>query len=232
MTRPSRNIDRLLLAAGRELYPATGTAGLSVRRVAEHAGVNLGMFHYHFRTKEAFVRQVLQRAYEEMFANLELAASVKSPRDALRAALNVLGRFGRDNGSLLRRLVAEALADEPLALEFLRKNMPRHIAVILELIAAGQRQRVLRRMAPHQALAFLAGSVAAPIVVVGAIAERAIVPGVTSDLAALLASDAAIAERVDCALAGIAPEASTARKTASKKSAASIARPASTRKRQ
>jgi AcrR family transcriptional regulator len=205
VTRPSRNIDRLLLKAGRELYPATGTAGLSVRKVVERAGVNLGMFHYHFRTKDAFVRQVLQAAYEEMFANLELAASAKAPRAGLRAALNVLGRFGRDNASLLRRLVAEALAGEPLALEFLRNNMPRHIAVVVALIVAGQRQRVLRRMAPHQALAFLAGSVAAPIVVVGALAERAIVPGVTSDLAALVASDAAIAERVDCALAGIAP---------------------------
>ncbi|HXR56125.1 MAG TPA: TetR/AcrR family transcriptional regulator [Casimicrobiaceae bacterium] len=204
MTRPSRNIDRRLLEAGRELYPATGMAGLSVRKVAERAGVNLGMFHYHFRTKDAFVRQVLQGAYEEMFANLELAASAKAPRAGLRAALNVLGRFGRDHSRLLRRLVSEALAGEPLALEFLRNNMPRHIAVILALIAAGQRQRALRRMAPHQALAFLAGSVAAPIVVVGAIAERAIVPGVTSDLAALVASDDAIAERVDCALAGIA----------------------------
>ena len=212
VTRPSRNIDRLLLAAGRELYPATGTAGLSVRKVVARANVNLGMFHYHFRTKDAFVRQVLQAAYEEMFANLELAASAKAPRTALRAALNVLGRFGRDNAPLLRRLVADALAGEPLAVEFLRSNMPRHIGVILGLVAAGQRQRVLRRMAPQQALAFLAGSVAAPIVVVGAIVERALVPGVTSDLAALVASDDAIAERVDCALAGIASKPRSSRR--------------------
>ena len=130
----------------------------------------------------------------------------------MRAALNVLGRFGRDNAPLLRRLVAEALAGEALALEFLRNNMPRHIAVLLSLIAAGQRQRVLRRMAPQQALAFLAGSVAAPIVVVGAIVERALVPGVTSDLAALVASDDAIAERVDCALAGIASKPRSSRR--------------------
>ena len=60
MSRPSRNVDALLLRAGRELYPETGAAGLSIRKVAERAGVNLGMFHYHFRTKEAFVRQLLQ----------------------------------------------------------------------------------------------------------------------------------------------------------------------------
>jgi len=202
--RPSRNVDALLLKAGRELYPDTGAAGLSVRKVADRAGVNLGMFHYHFRSKEAFVRQLLQSIYDEMFASLELAASAGPPRDALRAALNVLGRFGRDNGRLLRRLIGDALAGETVALEFLRANMPRHVRVVIGLIVAGQGDGELRRMPPPQALAFLAGSVAAPVLIGGAIAERALVPGVTVDLAAMIASDAAIAERVDCALLGLA----------------------------
>jgi len=204
MPRPSRNVDALLLKAGRELYPETGAAGLSVRKVVDRAGVNLGMFHYHFRTKEEFVRQLLQAIYDEMFASLELAASAGPPREALRAALNVLGRFGRDKGGLLRRLIGDALAGEAVALEFLRTNMPRHIRVVIGLIVAGQGAGVLRRMPPPQALAFLAGSVAAPVLIGGAIAERALVPGVTVDLAALIASDAAIAERVDCALLGLA----------------------------
>jgi len=204
MPRPSRNVDALLLAAGRDLYADAGAAGLSVRRITDKAGVNLGMFHYHFRTKDQFVRRLLQAMYDEMFASLELAAAAGSPRDALGAALKVLGRFGRENGRLLRRLVADALADEPLALEFLRANMPRHIGVIVGLVVAGQRAGELRRMAPLQALAFLAGSVAAPVLIGGAIAEHALVPGVTIDLAALIASDAAIAERVECALAGLA----------------------------
>lgn len=204
MPRPSRNVDALLLNAGREIYPETGASGLSIRKIADRAGVNLGMFHYHFRTKEQFVRQLLQAIYDEMFASLELAASAGPPREALRAALNLLGRFGRDNGRLLRRLIADALAGETVALEFLRANMPRHVRVVVGLIGAGQQAGELKRMAPPQALAFLAGSVAAPVLIGGAIAERALVPGMTIDLAALIASDAAIAERVDCALAGLA----------------------------
>jgi AcrR family transcriptional regulator len=212
MARPSRNLDARLIKAGRELFPETGVAGLSVRKVAERAGANLGMFHYYFRTKHEFIRQLLQAMYDEMFTSLELAASAGPPCEALRGALNVLGRFGRDNGRLLRRLIADALANEPLAVEFLRANMPRHVGVILALIAAGQRAGELRTMAPPQALAFLAGSVAAPVLIAGAIAERALVPGVTPDLAALIASDAAIAERVECALAGLAVPAAPAKK--------------------
>jgi AcrR family transcriptional regulator len=33
------------------LLPQTGCAGLSVRKVAERAGINLGMFHYHFKSR-------------------------------------------------------------------------------------------------------------------------------------------------------------------------------------
>lgn len=205
MARPSRNVDAQLLKAGRELYPETGAAGLSVRKIAERAGANLGMFHYHFGSKEQFVRQLLQTLYDEMFAGLELAASAGTPREALRAALNLLGRFGRDNGKLLRRLIADALVGDAVALEFLRANMPRHVRVVVGLIAAGQQAGQLRPMPLPQAVAFLAGSVAAPILIGGAIAERALVPGVTANLAAVIASDAAIAERVDCALAGLAP---------------------------
>ena len=70
MPRPSRHLDRALLAAGRELLPALGCSGLTIRQVAEAAGVNIGMFHYHFRTRDVFLRAVMQSAYEEMFSQL------------------------------------------------------------------------------------------------------------------------------------------------------------------
>src|SRR5690349_6732975 len=105
MVRPSRNVDVALLDAGRALFPDSGIAGLSVRKVTERAGVNLGMFHYRCKTKDAFVRALLQRLYDGMFAELELAAAGDArPVEALRAAANVLARFVRDNRLLLRRL--------------------------------------------------------------------------------------------------------------------------------
>ena len=46
MTRPSQNTDWRLIRAGRELLPEPGITGLSLRREADRAGVNLGMFHW------------------------------------------------------------------------------------------------------------------------------------------------------------------------------------------
>ena len=88
MARPSQNIDQALLDSGLALLPRTGTRNLSVRQVVEHAHVNLGMFHYHFRTKENFVRAVLERMYEEMFAQLELQVVAADPApESLRRLL-------------------------------------------------------------------------------------------------------------------------------------------------
>ncbi|MBI3716171.1 MAG: TetR/AcrR family transcriptional regulator [Betaproteobacteria bacterium] len=206
MTRPSRNVDQLLLQAGHELLPATGVRKLSIRQVTERAGVNLGMFHYHFKTKDVFVRAVLQQKYNDMFATLELEAH-KSPsaKENLRAAVNVLVRFGRDNRAMLVRLLGDAFAGEAVAVEFLQANLPRHIAVILSLIARGQTEGVLKKLPPPQALAFLMGAVGAPILLGTAVLNSGFAPPQLVDqFEQIVFSDAAIAVRVDMALAGMA----------------------------
>ena len=204
MPRPSRNVDALLLKAGRELFPAAGVAGLSVRKVTERAGVNLGMFHYHFRTKDAFVRALLQRLYDEMFANLEVASGAADPVAALRAALNVLARFARNHRQLLKRLIGDAMSEEPLALEFVRRNLPRHAGVVASLITAGQKARALKPLPLPQAVAFVAGAVGAPILLGSAIIEHRKAPRTLRHaFAQTVLSDAALAERIDLALAAL-----------------------------
>ena len=207
MPRPSRNVDIRLLAAGRELYPETGAAGLSLRKVAERAGANVGMFHYHFGSKDAFVRALLQSLYEEMFADLEVAAAdVYRPLASLRAALTVIARFGRDHRQLLKRLLADAVIGEPAAVDFVRDNVPRHVRIIVGLVAAAQRAGDLKPMPIVQAVMFIAGSVVGPVLLGSAIAESPLAPpGLAQRFEAEVLTDAALAERIDLALAGLAP---------------------------
>jgi AcrR family transcriptional regulator len=213
MARPSRNLDQVLLAAGRELLPERGCAGLAVREVAERAGVNLGMFHYHFRTREAFLRAVLQQAYEEMFATLTLEAKADAePVEGLRAALRVLGRFLRDNRPLLARVLADAMVGEACAREFVRDNLPRHVAVLRRYFLAGRRRGVLRPLAFDQALGFLAGALAMPILAGGAIASSGLVAEPRRRaLERGLLGNAAIDERIDLALEALAARGARAR---------------------
>jgi AcrR family transcriptional regulator len=228
MPRPSRNLDRALLAAGRALLPARGCAGLSVREVTDAAGVNLGMFHYHFKTREVFLRAVLQSMYEEMFAQLTVAAQPPGggrldSRASLKAALRFMGLFVRANRPLLARVLADALCGDPIALEFLRENMPRHLRVLQALMATAQAEGVIRAVPPPQALGFCAGSLAMPILFAGAAIDGGLVSkSQARALEAALLSDAALDERIDLALAALGPpdgqahaatRAGTARKT-------------------
>lgn len=219
MPRPSRNLDQALLAAGRALLPHRGCAGLTVREVAEAAQVNLGMFHYHFRTREAFLRALLQSLYEQMYSGLGFRVDARmDAREGLRAALRYLGRFLRDNRPLLARVMADALCGEPLAVEFLKKNLPRHLGLMSGLLERGQRDGDFAPMPLAQALGFCAGSLALPIIFGGAVADTgALGPAQTRGLQAALLTDAAIDERIELALAALsapAPPARTRRRRA------------------
>jgi AcrR family transcriptional regulator len=205
MPRPSRNLDRALLAAGRVLFPASGCAGLSIREVADAAGVNLGMFHYHFKTREAFLRTLLQGIYEEMFSQLSFQGSETwGPVENLRAALRFLGRFLRANRPILTRVLADALTGSAIAREFLRENMPRHLGVMQALITLGQERGLIRPMPVAQAMGFCAGSLAAPIVFGGAVVEGgALGKAGSKALHDALLTDEAIDQRIELALAAI-----------------------------
>jgi AcrR family transcriptional regulator len=205
MSRPSQKIDDQLIASGIALLPETGCAGLSVRKLVEHAGVNLGMFHYHFKNKDNFIRVVLQHLYEGMFADLQLQAEAgPDPIDSLRAAVTVLGSFAREQRAMLLMLVSEAMQGEPLALQFLRQNLPRHIGVIARLLMRGQAEGRIVALPVPQLLPFMVSAIAGPLLAGGAVERHA---ALTPELAALaqgaLLSPQALAMRIDLALRAI-----------------------------
>jgi len=210
--RPSRNLDRALLVAGRELFPARGCAGLTVREVADAAGVNLGMFHYHFKSREAFLRALLQSVYEDLFAELSARATQRADlaRDAraidfLRGALQFMGRFVRGNRPLLARVLIDALGKDPIATEFLGVNAPRHLGLLLGLIQAAQKEGSVRADIPApQLLGFCAGSLAMPIFFGGAVLEGGAVSAAAARMVEdVLLTDAALDQRIELAITAI-----------------------------
>jgi len=206
MARPSQNLDQALLASGRVLFPEAGCAGLAVRAVAEHAGVTPAMFHYHFGSKDEFLRTLLQQMYEQMWATLAGSAQgAGAPLDRLRAALATMARFARAQRPLLARVLLDALAGEPVALEFVAKNAPRHLGLLAALLAEARAGGALAVAAPLQGLVFLLGAVLMPILFVSRLAERGALPALgAAGFDAQVMSDAAIDERIERALAALA----------------------------
>ncbi|MDP3759252.1 MAG: TetR/AcrR family transcriptional regulator [Ramlibacter sp.] len=206
MARPSRNIEQALLQSGRQLYAERGAARLSVRALTEHAGVNLGMFHYHFKTKDAFLTRLLDGWYEEMFARLSSSAQQNGPPlERLRAALFFLASFVRDHADVLSRVISDAAAGEPVAVQFMRTNAPRHLRVLLDLMAQAQKEGTLARVPPLQRFIFVMSAVAMPLLVAPGIRSLGVAPGVLGDsLHVQVMSDKAIRQRIELALKALA----------------------------
>ncbi len=209
MVRPSQGIDKGLLRSGVALYSEHGCAGLSVRKVAQHAGANPAMFHYHFANKQVFLRAVLQQVYDDMFGQLMASESRAGPAtERLRATLTTLALFIREHRAMVARLVVDAVNGEQVVHEFLRANVPRHLGLLMALLEEAQHEGSLRETAPLQGFAFLMGAVAAPVLMASAAEHLQLAPAPWADqLHGQVIGDDAIAERIALALEALARQA-------------------------
>ena len=163
MTRPSKNTDIKLLQAGKELIPLTGFSGLSVRDVARRAGVNLGMFNYHFGTKEKYIEVLIKEVYNQFFVNFKLESETgDNSYERLRNALINAAFFIRDNRMLVITFVQEIMSGNKKMLKFARKNLTGHIYVAIDLLKRCQKDGYIVK-APILTIApIIIGSIALP----------------------------------------------------------------------
>src|SRR5713226_5036596 len=90
MPKPSHR-DKLL-AAGLHVVLEQGYCGASVRDIVQAAGVPLGSFTNHFRSKEAFSLEVLERYFTLVRENIE--KTLRNDATALRKA-GAMGQVGQ-----------------------------------------------------------------------------------------------------------------------------------------
>ena len=72
--------DRLLAAAAAE-FAARGFAGANVDRIARAARVNKAMIYYHFKSKAALYREILQDMFEAVGSRVREVAACDAPHD-------------------------------------------------------------------------------------------------------------------------------------------------------
>ncbi len=209
MPRPSANTDQRLIEAARDLLYQSGMTGMNLRQVAKKAGVNLGMFHYHFKTKDQFTRSVLQDTYEKFFQEFTLETSGDGPAlKKLQAALFTLSRFIGKNRRMLLGILHDVLNKDRVVLDFIKANLPRHGLVIVGLVRQCQKEGSLRKMALPSIMPVLMGACLFPLVMV-AILEHLEVKRLSfipfAVVKAAVASDRAMKSRIDLMLESLAP---------------------------
>jgi AcrR family transcriptional regulator len=84
-TRPSKTTSDKIIKAASRVFAESGFQGASVRRIVARADVNQAAINYHFGSKEALYRAVLQKALQVLMK--DDAGAQSAPDDSPEAAL-------------------------------------------------------------------------------------------------------------------------------------------------
>jgi len=207
MARPTSGTDKKLKDAGRRLLEEKGITGLAVREVCRLAGVNTGMFHYYFGSRDEFLRAVLKDIYSEFMLNFKAGVSVAgTPRARLKNALVEIGRFALGIRNAAPMVFSDISLGNKEAFAFVKGNFTEHIKYIVELLGECRPASAVS----GSSLPFLVAAVVPVMifpVLMGGVMER---NGVKELLGLPLEkireeifSEAGIAERAEIALRGI-----------------------------
>jgi TetR/AcrR family transcriptional regulator, transcriptional repressor for nem operon len=99
MSKPSHR--EKLLAAGLHVVLEQGYCGASVRDIVQAAGVPQGSFTNHFRSKEAFSLEVLERYFTLVLENIDktLRNDSEPPLERLRKWVDLQIRYLEQAGN-------------------------------------------------------------------------------------------------------------------------------------
>ena len=208
MSRPSAHLDRKLVAAARALLPRAGFSGLSVREVARRAGVNVGMFHYHFKSKDAFLHRVLGEVYQDFLVSFQEAAQGPgSPRARLRRVLVAYAHFARRNRVFYSMMLRELLNGNDEMIAFARANFPRHAGAMMSLAEECRRTGAFRDLPAPVLCMFAMSSMGVPNVAATGLERsgaKTLGGRPLKEFTDMILSDAMIETRADMVLAALA----------------------------
>ena len=207
MARPPSGTDIKLKAAGRKLLQENGITGLSVREACRVAGVNTGMFHYYFGSKDEFLKGVLKEMYAEFMLNFKAGVSVAAtPRAGLKNALVEVGKFARSIRGAAPMVFADLAYGNKEAFAFFNGNFTEHIRHIAALAAECRPGSAVKGRSIPFMIAALVSVMVFPMLMGGILERNGVKMLGGQSLAALrseILSDSGIAERAEMALRGV-----------------------------
>jgi TetR/AcrR family transcriptional regulator, transcriptional repressor for nem operon len=163
VAKPS-NRDRIL-EAGLKVMVRKGFVGAGVRDIVAEASAPQGSFTNHFRSKEEFAREVLDRYFEDLkrLVATTLRDSTRTPRERLRRYLDIItsrlagAEFGR--GCLIGDFSLEAAPQSEMLRTRLAEIFAEWRSPFAACIAEGQGVgEIARTFAPEDLAEFLLSS--------------------------------------------------------------------------
>lgn len=148
-----------ILEAADELFGASGFDAVSTREIAERAGVNKALIHYHFKNKDDLFAAVLDRYYERASAVLLSAlAQPGEPRALMGRVLDAYFDFLSHNRSFSRIVQREGAGGRHQ--ELIQSKLQSLFATGMAAMQAAYPATRSGDMAAHHVLVSLYGMIA------------------------------------------------------------------------
>jgi len=138
-----------ILAAGLELFAARGYDAVTIREIAEAAGVNSAMIYYYFQDKEDLYRRLLDQVFAALMDNVRDTAAIEGSADVvLRQLSRMYVSFLQANQSFIRLMRYELGRGGPYLPELADKYFKQGFSTVRTLIEQGIRQGEIRDIDP------------------------------------------------------------------------------------
>ena len=144
MPRHNAHIDEKLIQAGLDLVSCEGIKSLSVRKICQKAGANLGMFSYFFKDKETYLKCLFSTIHLKMdiFLGMDQVQD-KNTLERLHHFCRHLIHFAFEHMYLLRAILVDFTMDDSLYQRYLEKGILPPMIDLLELVKHAQGQGFL-----------------------------------------------------------------------------------------
>lgn len=196
-----------LLDHGLQIVAEKGLRGLKVRELAARAGVNLGSFVYHFGNRESYLDELVELWYAPLFEQLKTApdpGTQHSAYERLHATLQRLIGLVAENAGIVSHLLADALAGERAARNFVLTVPGRHPKLLLDLFTEAQAEGAIVQGPPIHLMVFVMASMAGPLLLAkGPLRDVDWLPQLAGLLKQMMGSPEMAKQRLAWALKGI-----------------------------
>jgi len=141
-----------ILDTAEDLFAENGYAAISIRRIADKAGVNPALVHYYFGNKKSLLQQVMERSLEPL--GRAIAAMKKGPEAPPDVIARLLLSMVARHPNIPRLLTREVLLPGGEMQQYFTENMAPHLGGALPALLS--REKSAGRIQPDSDPAILA----------------------------------------------------------------------------
>lgn len=144
------DLKNALIKAGVEILSKEGIEGLSLRKVAQRAGVSHSAPYSHFPDKQSLIAAISTEGFSQLYAELDAAVSphADDPKRQLMEGTQAYARFAMEHTDIFRIMFSGALEKEkdyPAFVEIAQKTFER----VVDIVLACQTAKILGAGSPE-----------------------------------------------------------------------------------